>query len=154
MRRTRNHRSKNRLTKKRHHRGGSKLAPLLSRWTSPRPTTESVNYSAANKKRMEELRKYYAELNRQENAELARKEQKAAYAAELARTAPLQALAQEEEAELANIQRKFGQGTFVPVSNQQLLENQLAHLENLERRNSRASNPRSVASNRNSVRSF
>jgi hypothetical protein len=107
---------------------------------------------------MEELRKYYAELNRQENEELARKEQEAereiAYQAELKRTAPLQEYAEEEEAELVNIQRKLNQGEFVPVKNQELLENQLAYLENLERRASRASNPRSVASNRNSVRSF
>ena len=155
---TRSRRVKRRLTKKRQHRGGSKLVPLLSRYTSPKSGSLPVEYSAANKKRMEELRKYYAELNRQENEELARKEQEAereiAYQAELKRTAPLQEYAEEEEAELVNIQRKFRQGKFVPVKNQELLENQLAYLENLERRASRASNPRSVASNRNSVRSF
>ena len=145
---------------KRQHRGGSKLVPLLSRFTSsitPYPGSGLANYTAANKKRMNELRKYYANLNRQENEELARKEQEAAqeriYAAELKRTAGLQKLAQEENAELANIQRKFKQGKFVPIKNQELLENQLAYLENLENRASRASNPRSVASNRNSVRS-
>jgi hypothetical protein len=103
---------------------------------------------------MNELRKYYAELNRQENEELARKEQEAiqqrAYAAELKRTAGLQALAQQEEVELANIQRKFKQGKFIPVKNQELLENQLAYLKTLERAASRMSN-RSVVSNPRSL---
>ena len=105
---------------------------------------------------MANLQKYYNEVNRQEAAKLARKEKEAAqqkaFAAELKRTAGLQTLAQEEGAELANIQRKFKQGTFVPLSNQEHLEGQLAYLENLERAASRASNPRSVASSFNSTR--
>jgi hypothetical protein len=116
--------------------------------------TSGYEYSAANKKRMNELRKYYAELNRKENEERNRQakaaSQQKAYEAELKRTAGLQALAQAEEAELANIQQKFKQGKFIPVRNQELLENQLAYLEELEERASRASqtsNPRSVASN-------
>lgn len=150
---TRKHKTKRRQTRK--HKGGSKLVPLLSRWTSPRPVSTPVKYSATNLKRIEQLKKMYENLNRKENAALAQKAKNNAYAAELKRTAQLQALAQEEEAELVNIERKFRQGTFVPVSNQQLLENQLAHLEDLEERASRASNPRSVASNnRNSVRSY
>lgn len=139
------------------------MVPLLSRYTSPTSVNNPslYDYSAANKKRMNELRKYYAELNRQENEELARKEKEAAeqqaYEAELQRTSPLQALAQEENAELANIQRKFKQGKFIPISNQQHLEHQLAYLKNLERAASRmsnrsvASNPRSVVSNNGSV---
>lgn len=129
------------------------MVPLLSRYTSPtsvnNPTT-LYEYSAANKARMEELRKYYANLNRQENEERARQAkeaaQKAAYASELERTAGLQALAQEEEAELTNIQRKFKQGKFVPRSNLEHIQNQLAYVQELERAASPASNPRSVAS--------
>jgi hypothetical protein len=169
--RTRKHKSKKRhhtldlskrdkrQTRRKQHRGGSKLVPLLSRFTSsitPYPGSGLANYTATNKKRMNELRKYYAELNRQENEELARKEKEAvqqrAYAAELKRTAGLQKLAQEENAELANIQRKFKQGKFVPLSNQAHLEQQLAYLqelENLERSASRASNPGSVGYNSN-----
>ena len=110
---------------------------------------------------MNELRKYYAELNRQENEELARKKQEdvqtAAYEAELQRTSPLQALAQQEEVERKNIKRKFKQGKFIPIKNQELLENQLAYLQELERAASRmsnrsvASNPRSINSNNGSV---
>lgn len=172
MRHTRKHRTKRRrhtldLSKrdkqsrrkhrtKRQHRGGSKLVPLLSRYTSPKSVnkpTSSYNYSATNKARMKELRKYYKNLNRQENEDLARKEKEAieqrAYTAELKRTAGLQKLAQEEEAELANIRRKFKKGTFVPLSNQAHLEQQLAYLQELEERDSRASNPGSVGSNSN-----
>ena len=166
--RTRKHKSKKRhhtldlskrdkrQTRRKQHRGGSKLVPLLSRFTSsitPYPGSGLANYTATNKKRMNELRKYYAELNRQENEELARKEKEAvqqrAYAAELKRTAGLQKLAQEENAELANIQRKFKKGTFVPLSNQAHLEQQLAYLQELEERASRASNPGSVGYNSN-----
>ena len=158
--RTLKHQSKKRTTRKqrtkKQHRGGSKLVPLLSRYTSSLNVPEPVEYSAANKKRMEELRKYYAELNRKENEERARKEKEAAqqkaYEVELQRTSPLQELAQQEAAELAIIERKFKEGKFIPVENVKLLQNQLEYLKELEERGSRLSNPRSVATSFSSTR--
>lgn len=151
--RTRKHKSKKRQTRRKQHRGGSKNVRILYGYESPKPGSGLANYTAANKARMNELKKYYENLNRQENEELARKEKEAvqqkAYAAELKRTAGLQKLAQEEEAELANIQRKFKKGRFVPRSNLEHIQNQLAYLQQLERSASPASNPGSVGSNSN-----